>query len=73
MLPAALCYPDIDGGPRSIHPLLRPSLSVDYVLITGAARTLSPAAAAFADVLGRHIRRIGAEWDRRLRASHQGI
>ncbi len=73
VLPATLCYPDIDGGPRSIHPLADPPLYVDYVLITGAARTLGSAAQAFAEVLGRHIRRIGAEWETRLLASHQGI
>ena len=71
ILPATLCYPDIDQGPRHLHPIVDPPLSVDYVLVTPSARTVSPAATAFADVLSRHIRLIGAEWERHF--GHQRI
>jgi LysR family transcriptional regulator, nitrogen assimilation regulatory protein len=67
ILPATLCFPDIARGPRRVHPLVDPPLTVDYVLITPAARAVSPAAAAFAAVLSRHIRLIGIAWDQRLR------
>jgi LysR family transcriptional regulator, nitrogen assimilation regulatory protein len=71
ILPATLCYPDIEPGPRCLHPIVHPPLSVDYVLVTPSARTVSPAATAFAEVLSRHIRLIGKEWDRHF--GHQRI
>ncbi len=71
ILPATLCYPDIAAGPRHIHPIVDPPLSVDYVLVTPSARTVTPAAAAFAAALSRHIRLIGAEWERHF--GHQRI
>ncbi len=67
ILPATLCFPDIARGPRRVHPIVDPTLTVDYVLVTPAARAVSPAAAAFAEVLSRHIRLIGIAWDQRLR------
>jgi DNA-binding transcriptional LysR family regulator len=66
VLPATLCHADIEGGLRRVHPLADPPLTVDYVQIAAAASTLSPAAQAFATVLGEHIRRIGREWERRI-------
>jgi DNA-binding transcriptional LysR family regulator len=71
ILPATLCYPDIGQGPRRLHPIVDPPLSVDYVLVTPSARTVSPAATAFAEVLSRHIRLIGKEWERHF--GHQRI
>jgi DNA-binding transcriptional LysR family regulator len=71
ILPATLCYPDIDRGPRHLHPIVDPPLSVDYVLVTPSARTVSPSASAFAEVLSRHIRLIGADWERHF--GHQRI
>jgi DNA-binding transcriptional LysR family regulator len=71
ILPATLCYPDIGQGPRHLHPIVDPPLSVDYVLVTPSARTVSPAATAFAEVLSRHIRLIGADWERHF--GHQRI
>jgi DNA-binding transcriptional LysR family regulator len=71
ILPATLCHPDIEKGPRRLHPIVDPPLSVDYVLVTPSVRTVSAAAAAFAEVLSRQIRLIGADWERRL--GHQRI
>ncbi len=66
ILPATLCYPDLDGVARRIHPVVDPPLHVDYVLITPASRTVGSAASAFAESLGRQIRRIGEAWSARL-------
>lgn len=66
ILPATLCFPDLDGVARRIHPVVDPPLYVDYVLITPASRTVGSAASAFAESLGRQIRRIGEAWSARL-------
>jgi DNA-binding transcriptional LysR family regulator len=66
ILPATLCFPDIDGLQRRIHPIADPPLFVDYVLITPASRTVGSAATAFADTLARQIRLIGEAWSQRL-------
>ncbi len=73
ILPATLCFPDIDVGPRRLHPIADPPLTVDYVLVTPSTRSVAPAAAAFAEALSRHIRLIGAEWAKRLHPGHQRI
>jgi DNA-binding transcriptional LysR family regulator len=61
ILPGALCYPDLVGGARKIHPIEEPPLFVDYVLITPASRLLGSAARGFADALKSEIVRLGAE------------
>jgi DNA-binding transcriptional LysR family regulator len=66
ILPAMLCYPDREGLIRSLHPIVDPPLSVDYVRITPVSRKLSPAALAFDEMLTRQIHRIGREWETRL-------
>jgi DNA-binding transcriptional LysR family regulator len=66
ILPATLCYPDLDGAVRRVHPIADPPLHVDYVLITPASRTAGAATSAFAEILGRHIRLIGEAWSARL-------
>lgn len=47
ILPGIICAPDADGTRRKLHPITGPELSVDYVRIEPAARTLSDAAQAF--------------------------
>lgn len=66
ILPATLCHPDLDGRRRKLHPLVRPSLSVDYVLISPPDSSLSAPAQGFADILIREIDRITRDWSRRL-------
>ncbi|MGI9425987.1 MAG: LysR family transcriptional regulator [Hyphomicrobiaceae bacterium] len=44
ILPGVLCAPDRDGLVRKIHPIAGPPLTVDYVLIESATRTLTPTA-----------------------------
>ena len=66
ILPATLCYPDMQGLVRHMHPIVDPPLFVDYVQITPATRTTSPAVAAFAKVLTKHVLRIARDWDEKL-------
>jgi DNA-binding transcriptional LysR family regulator len=66
ILPATVCFPDLDGGARRVHPVIDPPLTVDYVLITPATRTIGAAAQSFAETLSGQIRRIGEAWNKRL-------
>ena len=61
ILPGALCYPDLAGGTRKVHPIDEPPLFVDYVLITPASRLLGSAAKGFADSLKAEIIRLGED------------
>ncbi len=54
ILPGCLGYPDIDQHQHNLHPL-RPSLTGDYVLIEPTARTMSAAAAAFAEAIAGEV------------------
>ena len=63
ILPAALCYSDLNAMARKVHPLVDPTLSVEYALITPAARTLNLAARSLSSLLVEHIKRVTAEWD----------
>lgn len=69
ILPGTLCHPDIPGGPRRVHPIARPSLHVDYVLVTPAAASVPAAALEFAEMLVRQVRAIGQDWERRLKGA----
>lgn len=44
ILPGCLVIDDISGEKRQLHPIQRPSMSLKYVLIEQASKTLSPAA-----------------------------
>ena len=58
IIPGALCYPDLSGTTRKIHPLTDPILSVDYVLIQPETKALSPAARAFSEFLIKRIQTV---------------
>ncbi|MEE8577329.1 MAG: LysR family transcriptional regulator, partial [candidate division Zixibacteria bacterium] len=62
ILPSILCYPDMDGSKRKIHPLVSPELTVDYMLIRPMAAELSLPARIFADCLAEEIRRMCNYW-----------
>ncbi|MGI9522227.1 MAG: LysR family transcriptional regulator [Hyphomicrobiaceae bacterium] len=51
ILPGVMCAPDRDGIERKIHPIAGPALTVDYVLIESATRTLSPIARLFVSLI----------------------
>jgi DNA-binding transcriptional LysR family regulator len=44
ILPGCLVIGDLPGNERQLHPIVHPPMSLDYVLIEQASRTLSPAA-----------------------------
>ncbi len=58
ILSGVLCAPDRDGARRKLHPLAGPPLTVDYVLIEPAARSLSQGARLFAEALSREMARL---------------
>lgn len=66
ILPGTLCFPDLSGNMRKIHPITDPSLSVDYVLIEPDTRVLSPAAKVFSEMLIDRINEICTEVESRV-------
>lgn len=61
ILPGTLCYPDLSGEIRKVHPITDPTLSVDYVLIEPDTRALSPAAKVLSEMLIKRINEICTE------------
>jgi len=47
ILPATICGKDIDGTQRWLHPIIRPTLSVNYAVMEPSRKALSPAATLF--------------------------
>jgi len=66
--PAILCYPDLDGKTRALHPITEPAMPLDYLLVSSSTRALSQVAGLFADELTRQTDRMIADCHRRLRA-----
>jgi DNA-binding transcriptional LysR family regulator len=58
LLPATICLNDLDGAIRSLHPLIGPAPTLDYMLIEPAKKTLSPAATLFLERLESNYRHI---------------
>lgn len=61
ILPGNLCFPDLRGDLRKVHPITSPSLKVDYALIQPDTRVLSPAAKVFSEMLTGRIQEICVE------------
>jgi DNA-binding transcriptional LysR family regulator len=57
ILPGCLCLPDLETGGLHLHPIVRPKMTVDYMLIEPAARASTPAAELLAEGLSEEIRR----------------
>lgn len=51
IVPGCLIIDDIESGNRNLHPIEQPSMSLDYVLVELASKTLSPAAQLLRDDL----------------------
>jgi LysR family transcriptional regulator, nitrogen assimilation regulatory protein len=64
ILPGTLCFPDLSGRVRKLHPITDPPLSVDYVLIESDTQALSPAAKIFSEMLIQNINEICTEVER---------
>lgn len=69
VLPTTICFSDLDGRIRTLHPLVGPTLSVDYVLIERATGALSAPAMLFMERLRLHRDAIHACWTERLEHS----
>lgn len=51
IVPGCLVIDDIKSGNRNLHPIERPVMSLDYVLVEQASKTLAPAAQLLRDAL----------------------
>lgn len=58
ILPGILCHGDASGRVRALHPIVDPVLTVDYVRIEPAARSLTDAARAFEDLIQAELDRL---------------
>ena len=56
ILPGCLCLADLDNSGISLYPIEKPRMTVDYLLIEPAAKTMSAAIRLFADSLRDEIR-----------------
>ena len=51
IVPGCLVIEDIESGIRNLHPIEQPVMSLDYVLVEQASKTLSPPAQLLLDAL----------------------
>lgn len=58
IVPGCLCYPDIERELRKLHPIANPPLTVDYLLIQPAAKSMSLAASLLMQETRQEIRKI---------------
>jgi DNA-binding transcriptional LysR family regulator len=75
ILPETICANDIDGTVRSLHPIVRPTMSVDYAVIEPAKSALHPAAKLFLEALEVQYQTLKKVWRGIPRARprrHQG-
>ncbi len=63
ILPETICYNDLDGKVRSLHPISDPGLTVDYIIVEPAKSTLPKAAVLFLDRIERHYRDLKSHWN----------
>lgn len=47
ILPATICGKDIDGSQRWLHPIVGPTLSINYAVLESSRKSLTPAATLF--------------------------
>ena len=57
ILPGCLCLPDLDNPNVHLHPIIRPKMTVDYLMIEPATKEASIVVQMFADELIEEIRR----------------
>jgi LysR family nitrogen assimilation transcriptional regulator len=62
ILPETICYNDLDGKVRSLHPLMDPPLTVDYAIIEPAKSGLSRPAALFLERIELNYRSLKSVW-----------
>ena len=62
ILPETICYNDLSGSVRSLHLLVDPPLTVDYVIIEPAKTGLSRSAALFLDSIQTSYKNLKEVW-----------
>jgi DNA-binding transcriptional LysR family regulator len=62
ILPETICTNDMDGGVRSVHPIVDPPMSVDYAVIEPAKTALHPAARLFLESIEVQYRALKIAW-----------
>lgn len=62
VLPATICRKDIEGRDRWLHPIIGPELTVNYVVMEPASKSMSAAATAFLRYLEEEYLRADEEW-----------
>jgi LysR family nitrogen assimilation transcriptional regulator len=62
VLPETICFNDIDGAVRSLHPIVGPTLTVDYAIIEPAKSVLPRAAMLFLDSIETQYQQLKVIW-----------
>ncbi|WP_431301079.1 LysR family transcriptional regulator [Tabrizicola sp. BL-A-41-H6] len=62
ILPETICVNDLDGTVRSLHPIIDPTLTVDYVVIEPAKAAMPKAAALFLEGIETQYRKLKELW-----------
>ncbi|MBX2880354.1 MAG: LysR family transcriptional regulator [Granulosicoccus sp.] len=71
IVPGCLVINDVASGVRNLHPIKRPRMSLDYVLVEQASRTLSPAAQLLRDELRNELAEVCRQSRSQLGASEK--
>lgn len=61
IVPGCLIISDVESGNRNLHPIELPAMSLDYVLVEPASKTLAPAAVLLRDALIDEISTVCAQ------------
>lgn len=62
ILPETICYNDIAGNVRSLHPIVSPELTVDYAILEPAKSVLPQAAGIFLERIELHYKKLKQSW-----------
>ncbi len=62
ILPETICFNDLDGSVRTLHPIVGPELTVDYAVIEPAKSILPPAAALFLERIEQNYQSLKQTW-----------
>ncbi|MDC6451596.1 LysR family transcriptional regulator [Alphaproteobacteria bacterium] len=66
VLPSVLCDLDVDGTFRTLSPLISPTFTTEYVLITSASKELSSISKLFSNKISSEIRNITSKMKDKL-------
>ena len=66
VLPSVLCDLDLDGTFRTLSPLISPTFTTEYVLITSASKELSSISKLFSEKISTEIKNITSKMNNKL-------